>query len=383
MNNKKTILILCDWFLPGCLAGGPIQSIATITHHLKDEFNFKIITTDRDFKSPTPYSAVALNTWTNYLGREVFYISPENLTEPFLLALLQNTPHDVLYLNSLFSKPFAIQPLRWKQKGLITSQVVLAPRGMFGQKALAFKPLKKKLFLLYAQCVSLFKNISWHSTSAQETKDITKHIGSTIKLIEINNLPHIACNTTQITKQAGTLRLCFIGRIQAIKNLDVAINALIPITEGNIAFDVYGPKEDEGYWNSCESIAKQLPQNINFNYKGILQPQEISKTISAYHALLLPTQTENFGHVIVETLLQARPVIISNNTPWQQLAKHQAGFDIDLTEPKKITDAINHLLTLNDSDYQMMSKASLNFINTQLCIDETKQKYIELFNSTT
>ncbi len=381
MNHKKTILILCDWFLPGYLAGGPIQSIATVTHHLKDEFHFKIITTDRDFKSPIPYSNVALNTWTNYLEREVFYVSPENLNEAFLLALIQNTPHDVLYLNSLFSKPFAIHPLRWKQKGLITSQVVLAPRGMFGQKALAFKPIKKKLFLLYAKCVSLFKNITWHSTSAQETKDVKKHIGSEIKLTEINNLPHITCNTTQITKQTNALRLCFIARIQAIKNLDVAIKALIPITQGNVIFDIYGPKEDENYWNACESLAKQLPQNISFNYKGILQPHDISKIISTYHALLLPTQTENFGHVIVETLLQARPVIISNNTPWQQLAQRQAGFDIDLSEPKKITDAINHLLTINDSDYQMMSKASLNFINAQLCIDETKQKYVELFNS--
>ncbi len=381
--QKKTILILCDWFLPGYLAGGPIQSIATLTHHLKDEFNFKIITTDRDFKSSTPYSAIAKNTWTHCQEREVFYVSPENLNEVFLLALIQNTPHEILYLNSLFSKPFAIHPLRWKQKGLITSQVILAPRGMFGEKALAFKPIKKKIFLLYARCVSLFKNITWHSTSVQETKDVKKHIGSEIKLIEINNLPHITCNTTQIEKHTDTLRLCFIARIQAIKNLDVAIRALTTITQGNVIFDVYGPKEDESYWDNCECLAKQLPQNISFNYKGILLPHEISKTISAYHALLLPTQTENFGHVIVETLLQARPVIISNNTPWRNLEKHQAGFDIDLRSPEKITDAIKQLLSLNENDYQIMSNASLNFINTQLCIKEIKQKYLELFNGIT
>lgn len=379
--QKKTILILCDWFLPGYMAGGPIQSIATLTHHLKDEFTFKIITTDRDFKSSRPYENIPINQWTSYEGREVFYVSPENLNQEFLLPLIQQTKHDVLYLNSLFSKPFAINPVRWKKNGLISSTIILAPRGMFGEKALNIKPIKKKLFLLYAKFSGLFKNITWQSTSAQETKDITKHVGSGIKLIEISNLPHTNNTIIQIEKNTNELRLCFVARIQAIKNLDIAIKALIPVTKGDIAFDVFGPKEDENYWQSCEHIAKQLPSNILFNYKGILQPQEISKTIAQYHALLLPTQTENFGHVIVETLLQARPVIISNNTPWRDLELHKAGFDINLQQSEKITDAIKQLLNLDNSDYQAMSKAAVNYINTQLKIEETKQKYIELFNN--
>ena len=42
MSAKKTILILCDWFLPGYLAGGPIQSIATLTQQLGNDIDFKI-----------------------------------------------------------------------------------------------------------------------------------------------------------------------------------------------------------------------------------------------------------------------------------------------------------------------------------------------------
>ena len=100
MIAKKTILILCDWFLPGYLAGGPIQSIATLTKQLGNDINFKIITTDRDFKSKKSYDNISINTWTNYDGRAVFYISPENMTPDFVLQLIQNTPHDVIYMNS-------------------------------------------------------------------------------------------------------------------------------------------------------------------------------------------------------------------------------------------------------------------------------------------
>lgn len=146
MSAKKNILMLCDWFLPGYLAGGPIQSAATLTTQLGCDINFKIITTDRDFKSTKSYENVKLNVWTNYEGRDVFYVSPENMNPCFILKLIRETPHDALYLNSLFSKLFTIYPLKWKQQNKINSKIVLAPRGMLRDGALAVKPLKKQLF---------------------------------------------------------------------------------------------------------------------------------------------------------------------------------------------------------------------------------------------
>lgn len=380
MIAKKTILILCDWFLPGYLAGGPIQSIATLTKHLGNDVDFKIITTDRDFKADSAYKTIAPNCWTTFDGRSVFYITPENLNSEFILKTIQNTPHDALYLNSLFSKQFTINPLKWKKQGKIKSPIILAPRGMFGNSALSVKPFKKKLFFIYAQLVGLFKNVQWQSTSAQETLDIKKHIGENIQLTEISNLPHSPDLITTIEKKSGELHLCFIARILDIKNLAFAIDILKNITDYPVTYDVYGPKEDLEYWNICELKAKELPKNITFSYKGILQPNNIGKTLSAYHALLLPTQTENFGHVIVETLLQGRPVIISNNTPWRNLEKEMVGFDIELTNRLKFIESINQLILTDNELFQKMHKNCIHYITTKLDIENTKKKYLALFN---
>ena len=382
MKTKKTILILSDWFLPGFKAGGPIQSIATLTAHLQHEFNFKIITTDRDFKSDTPYTSIEINKWTNFKGREVFYVSPENVNEHFLIELIKHTAHDVLYINSLFSKHFAINPLRWKKQGKLKSPIIMAPRGMFGCKALEVKPIKKKLFFMYAKWVGLFNHIHWQSTSVQETMDIKKHIGSLCQLSQVFNLPHISNEMAYLEKQPHVLRLCFIGRIVPIKNLLLAIQSLQGIKQGAIVFDIYGPQEDLEYWNSCEEHLKSMPSHIHCEYKGSLAPEEISTVISQYHALLLPTQTENFGHVIVETLLQQRPVIISNNTPWRNLQQYQAGFDIDLKHPEEITQSINMLLLMNNTEFQQVCQAAYDFINNALHIEQIKQEYINLFNRT-
>jgi hypothetical protein len=48
-DDKPTILILNEYYLPGYKAGGPIRSISNLVSWLGDDFNFKIITTDRDY----------------------------------------------------------------------------------------------------------------------------------------------------------------------------------------------------------------------------------------------------------------------------------------------------------------------------------------------
>lgn len=380
MKPKKTILILCDWFLPGYLAGGPIQSIATLTAHLKEEFDFKIITTDRDFKSSVPYAGIKINEWTEFQGRQIFYVSPENMNLTFVLQLIQSTAHDVIYLNSLFSKLFTVYPLKWKQQGKLTSKIVLAPRGMLRDAALAVKPLKKKLFIFYAKSFGLFKNIQWQSTSKQETQEIKNRIGANVSVTEVSNLPDFVNDTKAIEKQSGELKLCFIARIVDIKNLNFAIDVLKQMTQGKITYDIYGPKEDEAYWQQCELNAKELPANVSFSYKGSLEPSTIRKTLSNYHALFLPTQTENFGHVIVQSLQYGRPVIISNNTPWLQLENENAGYDIDLKDKTKFVNAVKSLIQLNQYSFEEISKSSMAYINNRLNIDDIKAKYVKLLN---
>ena len=380
MSAKKTILILCDWFLPGYLAGGPIQSIATLTKQLGDAIDFKIITTDRDFKSKKPYENIAINTWTNYDGRAVFYISPENMNSEFVLKLIQETPHDIIYMNSLYSRLFTILPLKWRLQKKIQSKIVLAPRGMLRDRALAVKPIKKHLFLFYAHFTGLFKNIHWQSTSKQESKEIKKRIGQNVHLTEVSNLPANSCEVKLIEKQKGQLRLCFIARIVDIKNLNFAIDVLKEVKHGNVIFDIYGPKEDEDYWLICVNNAKLLPNNISFNYKSVLKPEEICSTMNQYHALFLPTQTENFGHVIVEALKIGRLVVISDQTPWRHLQNDYAGFDISLDDKVKFIEAIGMLINLNQSEFDAMSKTCISYINHQLNLEEIKAQYLKLFN---
>ena len=83
--------------------------------------------------------------------------------------------------------------------------------------------------------------------------------------------------------------------------------------------------EDHEYWSKCIALITQLPKNVVVTYKKELAFNEVQTTISNYHALFLPTLNENFGHSIVESLLSGCPAIISDQTPWDDLEKNNAG----------------------------------------------------------
>lgn len=372
---------MCDWFLPGYLAGGPIQSIASLTKHLQDDVDFKIITSDRDFKTKNSYSNVKLNEWTVFEGRNVFYISQENMNSKFILNVIKHTPHDVLYLNSLFSIFFTIYPLTWKVQNKITSKIIIAPRGMLQSNALSVKPIKKKLFLIIAKSLGLFKNVHWQSTSSEETKEIKTKIGNNICISEISNLPSNTHQQTEfIEKKENVLKLFFIGRIVDVKNLNFAIDVLKDVKHCEIFFDVYGPKEDLIYWNKCQNNSTLLPNHIHFKYKSVLKPNEISTTIKQYHALFLPTKTENFGHIISETIQNSRLVIISDQTPWKNLKNKRVGVDINLKNKDQFINSIEQFAGLNQIEFDRMIQNCHSFINEKLNIENIKQDYLKLFS---
>lgn len=380
MNPKKKILILCDWFLPGYLAGGPIQSIAALTEHLKENFDFYIVTTDRDFKSKEPYPEVKINQWTQFEGRQVYYLSPDQLNKNTIAEIINSINHDVLYLNSMYSKPFTIFPLQLKKEGRIKSKIVLAPRGMLSDGALKTKKLKKKLFLVYAKVSGLLRDVIWQSTSHQETGEIKKQINTRIKLVQVSNLPNIP-PYYPLLKEPGHLKVCYVGRLCDTKNVKFTFQVLSQIKTGNVSFDVYGPVEDAEYWQMCLKIASDFPSNIKFQYHGSMHPKQIQQVLAKYHVLFLPSYNENFGHAMVEALLAHRPILISDQTPWRNLKQHGAGNDLPLDAPEQFVKELEHLLDMGNEEYQALSASAHQYISEKLNIDQIKEGYRLLFNA--
>ena len=150
-----------------------------------------------------------------------------------------------------------------------------------------------------------------------------------------------------------------------------------------IRYNIYGPLEDSLYWDSCHKLIKELPQNIEVNYKGSISPEEIANVYAEEQMLFLPTLNENYGHSMVESLLCGCPVIISDQTPWNDLEEQGAGYAISLSDRTAFITAIEKCAALNQEEYSAMSVRAINYISKKIDLNVITNQYKKLFNDST
>lgn len=370
MKNIPTILILIDYFLPGYKGGGPAKSIKNLVEHLANDFYFKIITSDRDLGDENPYPDVSINKWNYFNGIEVYYASPAKLKFFSLVKLINKTQYDVLYLNSLFQPVFTIQILLSRRfKLLNSSRIVLAPRGELETGCLEIKSVKKYFYLSVAKQLGLYRNIDWHATSDQEVVSINNIFDDRIQnvIIAPNLTPKLDYNILlklkSYEKKSRILKICFISRITREKNLDFALN-ILKDSKIPFEFNVYGTNhEDPNYWNICKNLINDINKEANKTiiYHGSLKPELVIEVFQSHDLFFFPTRGENFGHVIFEAFSGGTPVLISDNTPWNNLAKKGIGWDLPLSQPALFIKSIEYISSISSDEFLEMRKKILDF----------------------
>jgi glycosyltransferase involved in cell wall biosynthesis len=333
--TKPRILALANFYLPGYLAGGPVRSIANLVERLEDDFEWMVLTSDRDFGTSDPYPNIDVDAWNQIGKARIFYASPRTLSPWRLLMLIRRTPYDLLYLNSFFDPRFGVLPVLSKKFHLLSPKpVLLAPRGEFSSAALKLKAWKKGPYRRLAKLSGLYGDMAWHASTALEAQGIQSVMGIPSSKVHVaRNLPAFS-RSAHGPRQAphdGPLRVCFLSRIVHMKNLDYALRVLAFVRQP-VRFNIYGPKEDLNYWRECEQLIVSLPQNIQVVYGGPVPADQVCNVLTRYDLFFLPTRGENFGHVLMEAWSSGVPVLISDQTPWRNLEEEGVGWDLPLSD---------------------------------------------------
>ena len=378
--TKPKIGILIDWYLPGTKAGGPVRSVYSLVSLLKNYFDFYIITTNADLGKTEGYKEVEPNVLFVKENVHYYYFSNNHLNSNNILTLLKEIKPDLIYLNSFWSVNFSINIVCQKNLGRLNIPILLAPRGMLGKGALGLKSLKKHIFLALTNFLRWYTKISFHATQAQEKEDVIHKFNSAKVLIAPNVNSGCVVKNVSI-KNENILKLFYLSRIAKVKNLHFALEVLKEIpTTYTIEYDIFGNLEDAEYWKGCEQIITKLPKNITVVYKGELEFNEVQNKIANYHCLFLPTLNENFGHSIVESLLCGCPVIISDQTPWNDLDVNEAGCAISLDNKQEFIDAIVYCANLNQHEFSAKSQKAINYISKKIDLELITGQYKTLFN---
>lgn len=373
MSNPINILIICDHYLPGYKAGGPVVSVAGVVQSLKGAVQILVVTKDRDYGDRQPYGNVSLNKINGRDGYSVLYLTFFGR----LLEIWRLPKPEVIYFNSFFS-PFSLLALlvslRWKEKVLR----VLAPRGELGAGALAIKPARKRIFIALFRLLGFSKRVKFHATSQNEAEDILRVLGaSSVVLPNIPSPPPSSCHYA--SKSHGEARFIYLSRITRKKNLHLALSALREVSSGKVEYDLVGPIEDSAYWNECQRLIATLPPNVTVRYLGPVAYSEIPKVFPAYHALLLPTANENYGHAIVEAMQSGVLPVISDQTPWQDLSAAGVGWDISLNNSGELVSAIKEIVSMGQKEFSIMSDQARRYVALATNSNDLAPAYRALF----
>jgi glycosyltransferase involved in cell wall biosynthesis len=348
---------------------------------LGHEISFSLITLDRDLGDTAAYPSVTPDAWQQVGKAQVFYASPANGFGK-TLKIIREFQGDALHLNSFFSFRFSILPLliaRWVKPQL---PVIVGPRGEFSEGALALKSTKKRIYIPLAKSLGLYKNVIWHASTVHEAEDIRRVMGKAVAVrIAINIAVPQANLALALRKEGAPLRVILISRISPMKYLLVAIEIFKQV-QCPVDFHVYGPAEDQNYWNECQSAAAALPRHVSLQYHGPLQPDAVPHKLAEYDLFFLPTLGENFGHVIAEALFAGVPVLISNTTPWRDLAAKGLGWDLPLDQPKAFARSIEICHAKPAAEYnrwrQQIRAWALQNIGNQDAIEQNRQLFMNL-----
>ena len=359
---KKRVLVLNGQYAPGYKGGGPIQSCINMVENLYDQFDFYVLCADRDYKETVPYSGVKINQWNEVGHAKVYYLSPDKQDLKGFEEAINSIDYDVMYLNGFFSPIFTIRPLILRRLGkLKTKPVILTPRGDF-TGGCENKKLKKYSYIYLVKLLGLYNGLLWHATSDIEKRDIKQKFAKA-NVFTVPNLPaKFVPKKPCISKKPGELRLVFVSRIFPKKNIKYSLEVLSKITEGNVTFDIYGPMEDKGDWVECEELMKQMPSNVKVKYCGEAEHKDIPHIFEQYHAFFFPTLGENYGHVIVEAMMNNCLCILSKGvTPWDDYIEH-LDIGAKLSEQENFVEIVNRMLQLDQSGIDSMLKFNNQYI---------------------
>lgn len=345
--SAPRLIFASRYYPPAYLAGGPPRSVAALVDAVSSEYETSVLTSSRDLDGTRVHSALRERSEAD------LHLADSPITFARSLWRLTSGGTGTLHVNSFFDRTFGLSAILL---GLFLRQrVIVAPRGELSPGALSIRPVRKRLTLTVLRWTRVLALCEWHATSAEEMADITQIVGEKAK-------SHLAPIVRELPPQpeppatSDDVRIVFYSRVAPKKNLLAAIEAVRRLESATLT--VIGPVDDESYADRCRKAAKDAGIGHRVDFAGAIRPEHTIDELAGFDLFILPTLGENFGHVIFESLAAGTPVLISETTPWSNVATVGAGYVIGADDIDGYVQAIERWRRLTaDEQLQMRARA--------------------------
>lgn len=356
--------------------GGPCNTLYWHTKALKrNAVDVSIVTTSSGIDN------VALKRDTfidKECGRVYYGNGTSSNLKTIIVAIKEIKKADILHLNSLFS-PLSVATSFYTRLFYPNKKVIWSVRGELSENALKFSKYKKRPLLFLYKILN--KHVTFHSTAPKETLEI-KFAFPQNEVVEIPNLMEPAERIENVVKKP---QLLFVGRIHPIKSIDKLIKALhksLAFRNSKFTFIIAGVNEPRyaSYIEELKLLIKEFDLNHKVKFIGHVTGKKKEQLFAESYFTFLPSETENFGNVVLESLNQGTPVVASLGTPWSILSDHGCGYHVS-NEPETLAFIVDEIIQLDSIKYKKMTSLSHKLIDEKFDIDEKIFQWIKIYEN--
>lgn len=385
-REKRRVLVISNFYLPGTRSGGGTRTIVNTVDRLSDRFEFHIITRGYDAGMRNqPYPDVKTGRWNEVGGAKVFYLDKDSDLVPVLSRAINEIVPSLIYANSFFSD-LTVRALGARRIGRIPRiPFVIAPCGELSEGALGLKSLKKRTFLRGAVVSGLYSDLVWKASSEAEAAEFRELGLKGARILVAPDLPPRSIFEEftvegKPAKVSGEVRFVFLSRFDRKKNLKWLIDNA-GRQSGRVSLDVYGNIADDEYLSEFTSAVAGNKGIVEVQMKGEVEYRNVPETLYGYDFFVLPTLGENFGHVFLEALASGCPLLISDRTPWNDIESHRAGWTISLESPESWQDVIGRCVEMEEREHKEMSSNARKYAERFLADPGIENATLKLFES--
>jgi glycosyltransferase involved in cell wall biosynthesis len=330
------VLYMSTFYKPATTYGGPVRSVSLLCESLKRAgVDVVVYTTNANGARRLP---VAPGEVVEIAGVPVRYFNLDHDAYFFSSGLaravrLDARKFDLVVADSLFAHGLGSAASACRRAAV---PYVIPPRGQLNRTALSRKSLKK---MMYLECFGrrwLDRAAGIHCTDVEEERAV-RDLGIKGRTFVVPNPIDMSRFEESIDRSLGRARLggiagetvfLFLGRLHPIKRPMWAVEAVGRMNAAGEKVRLVMAGPDEGQMaGALRMRAGDLGLAERFGWLGEVTDEEVPLLLSGADALLMPSESENFGLAAAEALAMGLPVAATAGVPvGRQASEVGAGF---------------------------------------------------------
>lgn len=285
---------------------------------------------------------------------------------------------DIIHIHTAMDNSALIRDFIWAILAKLSNSNVLLH--IHGGKMLFKKPKQKGILFI----------INWHFKLANHILVLSDTEKKALKInycINNDNISVVenAINYNEIPRmptkpiEQNNLNIIFIGRICESKGIDDLITALIDLKNKGVKFHfkLYGQGELVD-----KTINKLKPVLMNdFSFHGIVHGIEKWNALNESDIFILPSRYgEGLPMALLEAMFLGKLVLVTNDASIGMVVFDQlTGFIVKKYSPASITDKIEQVIKMSDSDINKIVRNAKNLVIEKYSADKYIEKLEEVY----